>query len=107
MSTLNCLLRKEKQRVWYTKEEASFQELKDDLCKEIVFVHFDPILHLHVSISCDMSNIVIGVVMCHHHPEDSEHPFAKFSQMLNPTQCHYNQVLKEAIVVIFRIRKFC
>ena len=46
--------------VWDTKEQAAFESLKRELCKDSVWMHFDP--GLQVGISCDASNVGIGVV---------------------------------------------
>ena len=60
---LNRLLRKQMPWVWNAQEQEAFQALKEELGKDHVLVHFDPISQ--VGILCDASNVGIGVVLFH------------------------------------------
>ena len=75
---LNRLLRKQMPWRWNAHEQEDFQMLKDELGKEHVLVHFDPALQ--VCISCDASNVGIGVVLFHRYPDGSECPVSNVSK---------------------------
>ena len=95
---LNRLLRKETPWTWSAREQGAFQTLKDELGKDHVLVHFDPALQ--VGISCDTSNIGIGVVLSHRYPDGSERPISNVSKTLTPSQRRYSQIQKEALAVV-------
>ena len=101
---LNRLLRKDTPWTWGAREQQAFQALKDELGKDHVLVHFDPTLP--VGISCDASNVGIGVVLFHRYPDGSERPICNVSKTLTPTQRRYSQVHKEALAVVFGLKKF-
>ena len=67
-------------------------------------VHFDPTLP--VGISCDASDVGIGAVLFHRYPDGSERPISNVSKTLTPAQRRYSQVHKEALAVIFGLKKF-
>ena len=89
---------------WSAQEQELFQALKYELSKEHVLVHFDPALQ--VGISCDTSNVGIGMVLFHRYPDGSERPISNVSKTLTPAQRHYSQIQKEALAVIFGLNKF-
>ena len=101
---LNRLLRKETPWEWNVQEQEAFQTLKDELGKDHVLVHFDPALQ--VGISCDASNVGIGVVLFHRYPDGSERPISNVSKTLTPSQRRYSQIQKEALAVVFGLKKF-
>ena len=72
---------------------------------DAVVAHFNPALE--ISISCDLFDVGIGVVMFHWYTDGSKHPFTNASKMLTDTQhCYISQIQKEALAVIFRLKKF-
>ena len=101
---LNNLLRKQTPWEWNAQEQEAFQALKDELGKDHVLTHFDPALQ--VGIACDASNVGIGVVLFHRYPDGSERPIFNVSKTLTPTQRRYSQIHKEALAVIFGLKKF-
>ena len=92
------------QWVWDTKKQAAFKALKDELDKESVLAYLDPCVQ--IGISCDTSNVGIGVVLFHRYPDGSKRPIANVSMTLNPTQHRYSQIHKEALAVFFGLKKF-
>ena len=84
---LNRLLRKQTPWAWNAQEQEAFQTLKDELSKDHVLVHFDPTLQ--VGISCDASNVGLGVVLFHRYPDGSERPIFNVSKTLSPSQRRY------------------
>ena len=84
---LNRLLSRQTPWAWSAQEQEGFQTFKYDLGKDHVLVHFDPALQ--VGISCDASNVGIGVVLFHCYPDGSECPISNFSKTLTPSQHCY------------------
>ena len=101
---LTRLTRKGTAWTWSAEEQAAFQRLKNVLCEDTVLAHYDP--NLEIGISCDASNVGIGTVLFHRYPDGSERPIANVSKTLTPTQRRYSQIQKEALAVIFGLKKF-
>ena len=74
------------------------------LSSDKVLVHFDPTLP--VGISCDASNVGIGAVLLHCFPDGSERPIANASKTLTQSQRNYSQIQKEAMAIVYALKKF-
>ena len=101
---LNQLTRKDKPWRWGKAEQSAFQQLKEALCSDNVLAHFDP--SQQIGISCDASEVGIGVVLFHRFKDGTERPIANASKTLTDTQRRYSQIQKEALAVIFALKKF-
>ena len=71
-------------------EQTIFQHLKNILCSYAVLAHFDP--KEQISISCDSSEVGLGVVLFQHYTGSTERPIANASKTLTDTQRCYSQV---------------
>jgi hypothetical protein len=89
---------------WGTEEQEAFQQLKDVLSSDTVLVHFDP--EKPVGLACDASNVGIGAVLFHRYPDGSERPIANVSKTLTTAERNYSQIHKEALAIIFGLKKF-
>ena len=89
---------------WGAKEEGSFQQLKTLLCTDTVLAHFDPAVP--IGISCDASAAGIGAVLFHRYSDGSERPIANASKTLTNAQRKYSQIQREALAIIFALKKF-
>ena len=98
------LTKKEIQWKWGAEEQATFQKLKDILCADTVLAHIDP--SLPVGVSCDASEVGLGAVLFHRYADGSERPIANISKTLTDTQRRYSQIQKEALAIIFALKKF-
>ena len=101
---LNRLIRKGQTWSWEREEEAAFQNLKEALCTDTVLANYDP--EIQIGVSCDASQVGIGAVLFHRYQDKSERPIANVSKTLTSTQRRYSQVQREALAVIFGIKKF-
>ena len=101
---LHRLTRKDTPWKWTAEEQGAFQQLKEMLSADTVLAHFDP--SLPVGIACDASQVGIGAVLFHRWADGSERPIANASKSLNRAQRHYSQIQKEALAIIFALKKF-
>ena len=98
------LTRKGQQWKWGEEEATSFKEIKRLLCTETVLAHYDPSLPL--GLSCDASECGIGAVLFHRFADGSEHPILNISKILSATQRRYSQIQKEALSLVYALKKF-
>lgn len=89
---------------WKQEQEDAFKKTKELLSSENVLVHYSPALP--VGISCDASNVGIGAVLFHRYPDGSERPIANVSKILTGSQRNYSQIHKEALAIIYGLKKF-
>lgn len=59
-----------------------------------------------VKITVDASPYGLGAFLAHTYEDGSERPVAYASRTLSPAEKHYSQLDKEALAIIFGIRKF-
>nr|KAG5699905.1 hypothetical protein BaRGS_018204 [Batillaria attramentaria] len=89
---------------WGEEEQAAFEQLKQVFSSDQVLVHFDP--EKPVGLACDASNVGIGAVLFHRYPDGSERPIANVSKTLTAAERNYSQIHKEALAIIYGLRKF-
>ena len=89
---------------WEDEEKAAFEHLKNVLSSDQVLVHFDP--NKTLVLACDASNVGIGAVLVHHYPDGSERPIVTISKTLTAAERNYSQIHKEALCIIFGLKKF-
>ena len=89
---------------WESVEDQAFQRLKTLLSSDKVLVHFDPTLP--VGISCDASHVGIGAVLFHCFPDASERPIANALKTLPRSQRNYSHIQKEAMTIVYALKKF-
>ena len=83
---------------WDQPQEDAFKKLKQMLTDNTVLAHFNP--SCPVGISCDASDAGVGAVLFHRYKDNTERPIA------NATQKRYPQIQKEALSIIFALKKF-
>ena len=101
---LNRLLRKDVSWEWDELCEEAFQLAKQSLASSRVLVHYDPTLPL--KLAGDASEYGVGAVLSHVCPDGSERPVAFASRTLSSSERNYAQLEKEALSLIFGVRKF-
>ena len=69
-----------------------------------MLVHYDPDFPL--KLDCDASAYGVGTVLSHVFPDGTEKPIAYTSRTLTKSEKGYAQLEKEALSLIFRVKKF-
>ena len=101
---LNTLLQKDTPWEWTKECDSAFKAAKAKIVDSNVLVHYDP--NLPIRLAGDASAYGIGAVISHLMEDGTEHPIAFASRTLLPNEKNYSQVEKEALSLIFGIRKF-
>ena len=101
---LNELLRKDSKWKWSRQCQDSFEKAKEALMSSKVLMHYNP--SMPIRMSGDASAYGIGAVIAHVLPDGSECPVAFASRTLTPSERNYAQVEKEALSLVFGVKRF-
>ena len=101
---LNQLLCKKTCWKWTAKYERAFSTLKEQLTSTKVLVHYD--VNLPLRLACDLSAYGVGAVILHVIKNGDEKPITYASLTLTKSEKNYSQIEKEALSIIFGIKKF-
>lgn len=104
LSPLHLLLRKDTPWKWTPDQEKAFQKAKTMLHSSSVLTHYDEKKPLVVA--CDASPYGLGAVLSHRMSDRSDLPVAYASRTLSAAEKRYSQLEKEALAIIFAVRKF-
>ena len=86
------------------KERSAFDQLKEALASSSVIVPYDP--SLPVKIDTDASAVGIGAVLSHIMEDGSERPIEMASRTLNAAERNYSPIEREALGLIWGLKKF-
>ncbi len=101
---LNSLFKTGSKWVWSDACAVAFNEAKKLLVAAPVLAHYDP--SLPMKMAGDASAYGIGAVISHVYPDGSERPIAYASRTLSAAERNYAQIEKEALSLVFGVRKF-
>ena len=101
---LNQLLENNHQWKWTEQCKTAFHSVKEMITSEQVLTHYDPSLPLRLA--CDASPVGIGAVLSHEMNDGTERPIAFASRTLTKTEQGWAQIDKEALAIIWGVRKF-
>jgi len=104
LNPLHSLLHKNVKWCWTENCEKAFQEAKEALSSATVLAHYDPQLPLRLA--ADASSYGLGAVISHVFSDGSERPIAYASRSLTTSEKSYSQLEKEALSLVFGVRKF-
>ena len=104
LSPLYSLLQKQTKWTWGDSQRQAFQEAKAQLTSDCLLVHYDPDKELFLA--CDASPYGVGAVVSHRMEDGQEKPVAFASRSLVPAERKYSQLDKEALAIIFGVKKF-
>ncbi|XP_064468972.1 uncharacterized protein K02A2.6-like [Ornithodoros turicata] len=100
---LNSLLKKSTSWQWSASCVDAFETIKRKLASAEVLTHYDP--RKDIFLAVDASSKGIGAVI-YHRINGEDRPIAHASKTLTPAQTKYAQIEREALAIIFGVRKF-
>ena len=101
---LNQLLRHNIKWKWSVDCAKAFSQAKKSLVSSQVLDHYNP--ELPIRMAADASAYGVGAVISHVYPDGSEKPIAFASHTLSKSQKNYAQIEKEALALVFGVRRF-
>lgn len=104
VAPLYKLLKKKSKWKWGPREDKAFNLVKKQLAEAPILEHYDPTKPL--TLATDASPYGIGAVLSHVMEDGSEKPVAYASHTLNDIEKRYSQLDKEALVIIFGVKRF-
>ncbi|KAK3726335.1 hypothetical protein QZH41_008960, partial [Actinostola sp. cb2023] len=104
LEPLHKLLRKGEKWQWQEEQRTAFEKAKELLQSAELLVHFDPTKEL--ILASDASNYGIGAVLSHNARDGSERPIGYVSRSLNTAERGYSTIEKEALAIVFGVKKF-
>ena len=104
LQPLNSLLQKDRKWKWTSDCSHAFQLAKDMLTTSKVLVHYDP--SLPMKMAADASAYGVGAVISHVLPDGTERPIAFASRTLTSSERNYVQLEKEALALIFGVKRY-
>ncbi|PAA68677.1 hypothetical protein BOX15_Mlig034486g1 [Macrostomum lignano] len=103
LAPLHRLLDKGAVWQWNSPQESAFHRCKELLLSSQTLVHFDP--GKEVILECDSSPYGLGAVICHL-IDGVERPISFASRTLADAEKNYSQTEKEALAVVFGVKRF-
>ena len=103
LAPLYHLLRKDVQWSWGKKEQKAFEKAKSVLSSEMILAQYDP--NKDTIVTVDASPVGVGAILSQVHG-DGERPVAFASRTLQDAERNYSQLDKEALAIIFAIKKW-
>ena len=104
LKPLNLLLMDGSEWLWTEGCSRAFKEAKQFLNSVPVLAHYDPALP--IKLAGDAAAYGIGAVISHVYVDDSERPISFASRTLSPSEQNYSQIEKEALSLVYGIKKF-
>jgi hypothetical protein len=104
LAPLHKLLCKEVKWKWGQTQSEAFLESKKLLHSSRVLVHYDPGKEL--VLACDASPYGVGAVLSHRQKDGTDKPISYASRSLSPAEKNYSQLDKEALAIIFGVKRY-
>lgn len=104
LAPLHQLLRKDTKWMWTHNQEEAFKQAKSFLHSKSLLTRYDE--NKPLIIAGDASSYGLGAVLSHRMDDGSELPVAYASRTLSPAEKKYSQLEKEALAIVFAVRKF-
>ena len=104
LEPLHKLLRQGTKWCWKIEQQVAFDKSKKLLQSANLLVHFQPDLEL--ILASDASDYGVGAVLSHQMADGTERPIGYVSRSLNTAERGYSTIEKEALAIIFGVKKF-
>lgn len=89
---------------WDKECQSSFQRFKEILTSDLCLTHYLP--NTPIQVAADASSLAIGAQISHEFPDGSIKAIAYASRMLTPAERKYSQIEREALGLVFAVKKF-
>ena len=100
---LNELLQHRQRWKWTWKRQKAFNRIKKRITEDTVLAHYDPKEQIYLAV--DASPVGLGAVISHGRGKE-ERPIAFASRTLTDAEKNYSQIDREALAIIYGIKKF-
>ena len=104
LAPLYLLLKKNTPWRWQADQEQTFNEAKTLLKSLKLLVHYNG--HKELILTCDASPVGLGAVLAHRMEDGTECPIAYASRTLTPAERKSTHVYKEALAIIFGVKRY-
>lgn len=101
---LDHLMKKDVDFEWTRSCQEAFDKFKEVLQSDLLLMHYNP--DLPITIATDASQYGIGAVAYHTLPDGSLKAFYHASRRLTTAESKYSQIEKEALGIVFAVKKF-
>lgn len=89
---------------WTSEADKAYRDLKNVLVSPQVLIQYDPALPL--ILATDASKTGLGAVLSHRLSNGMERPIAYASSTMSTTEQRYPQIDKEALAIVWAVKKF-
>ncbi|CAH8550749.1 unnamed protein product [Dicrocoelium dendriticum] len=89
---------------WSSECEVSFNEIKSLLTSDLLLTHYDP--SRDIVVASDASDKGMGAVISHVYADGSQKAIAHAARSLTTAEKNYSQIEKEALAIIYAVKKF-
>ena len=89
---------------WGSQQRKAFRHVKGLLKSNRVLTHYND--QLPLLLECDASPYGLGAILSHRMPDGSEKPVGFASRTLSKAECNYSHLDKEALAIIFGVKKY-
>ncbi|CAB4030743.1 Transposon Tf2-9 poly, partial [Paramuricea clavata] len=104
LAPLHKLFKKDVQWKWTSECQKAHDVCKQSLTSDTLLVHYD--LNRKLRLACDASSYGLGAVLSHVMDDGHERPIAHASRTLSQTEKNYAQIEREALSIVFGVKKF-
>ena len=104
LAPLHQLLKQNAKWAWGKEQDLAFKKAQEALLFSDVLVHYNQDLPL--ILECDASPYGVGAVLSHEMEDGSTKPVSFASRSLTPTEKRYAHLDKEALAIIFGVKRF-
>lgn len=101
---MDVLLKKDMHFKWTKECQDAFERAKAILSSDLLLTHYDP--NQEIIVAADASDYGIGAVIMHRFPNGTTKAVSHASRSLAAAEKNYSQIEKEALGLVYAVKKF-